>query len=209
MARLAIRLGERGYDVVNVGYPSREAPIEALAREALAPALHGALADPCRPVHFVTHSLGGILLRYYLWESGGARAGRLERGNPLGRVVMLAPPNQGSEVVDRLRALGVYRVALGPAGQQLGTDPASVPSALNREGPVTYPVGVIAGQRTLNPLLSALISGPNDGKVALARARVEGMADFLVVRRSHTFIMVAEDVIAQCVHFLEHGRFAR
>jgi hypothetical protein len=190
-------LAERGYAVTNVGYPSTQHSIDYLAREELGPAVAACCADPERKVHFVTHSMGGIVLRYYLAES------ELEN---LGRVVMLSPPNQGSEVADWVAENAILQKVLGPSAEELGTDPESVPNQL---GPVDFELGIIAGNRTLNPLFSRMIPGADDGKVAVDRTRVEGMADFLVVPYSHTYIMMRDDVIYQVAYFLENGEFDR
>src|ERR1035437_545512 len=99
---------------------------------------------------------------------------------------MLAPPNQGSEVVDKLGRLSLFRWINGPAGQQLGTSGNSLPNQL----PVPpVEVGVIAGTRSINWFLSALIPGPDDGKVSVERTKLAGMADFAAVDTTHTFIM--------------------
>ena len=148
-------------------------------------------------VHFVTHSMGGILVRDYL---------RRHAPPSLGRVVMLAPPNQGSELVDHLGALAVFGWINGPAGRQLGTGADSLP---NRLGPVGFPLGVIAGDWSWNPVYSAIIPGADDGKVSVARARIDGMADFVVVPHGHTFLMSAPDVIDEVLHFLRDGHFSR
>lgn len=193
--RLERRLREEGYDVVNLSYPSTEETIERsvdCVREKLQP-----LVEPprYRRVHFVTHSMGGIVVRYYL---------RDHRPANLGRVVMLSPPNQGSELVEVYRNVALYEEIAGPAGLQLGTASNSVP---NRLGPVDFEVGVIAGDRTLNPILSGLIPGADDGKVAVERTKVDGMADFLAVHHSHVFIMMRQDVQDQVVSFLRDGKF--
>ncbi|MEM7257005.1 MAG: alpha/beta hydrolase, partial [Pseudomonadota bacterium] len=117
---------------------------------------------------------------------------------------MIAPPNQGSEVVDNLRDVPGFKVFNGPAGLQLGTDENSIPSQL---GPVTFDLGVIAGTDTINPILSQYLPNPDDGKVSVESTKVEGMDDFLVFAHTHTFIMRSKQVIAQVIHFLQQGQF--
>ncbi len=198
MLRMEKNLLDVGYGVVRVDYPSRSAPVHELAPQAVGAALEAAHdIDAGAPVHFVTHSMGGILLRAYLRERS------IER---FGRGVMLAPPNQGSEVVDRLRNVPGFELLNGPAGLQLGTDADSIPSQL---GELRRCVGVIAGSKSVNPILSLMMPKPNDGKVSVESAAVAGMADFLTMDVSHPFIMQKADVIEQVVHFLKHGEFLR
>ena len=117
---------------------------------------------------------------------------------------MLAPPNHGSELADRLRDYVVYRLALGPAGQQIGTDEHSVPLRLP---PPPFEVGIIAGRRANNPLFARVLGDESDGKVTVASARLDGMRELVVVDRSHTFIMWGPDVLAHIFSFLDTGRF--
>lgn len=193
MEKLADTFKEAGYAVSNLDYPSRKYPIENLAPLAVEAGLSQCLSDSV--IHFVTHSLGGILIRYYLEQ---------ENIPNLGHVVMLAPPNKGSGVVDKLRNFPGFKVINGPAGMQLGTGEDSIPSQL---GPVDYEVGIIAGSKTFNPILSLYLKNPDDGKVSVENTKVEGMTDFVVVPHSHPFIMKAEIVISQTVSFIRTGRF--
>jgi hypothetical protein len=198
MRPLQRRLEGDGYRVLAQGYPSTTGTIEQLAAR-LAGTLRPALAS-ARVVHFVTHSMGGILVRQM--RAHGALP-------TLGRVVMLAPPNQGSEVVDRLGHLPLFQWLHGPAGNQLGTGPGSLPGALP---PADFELGVIAGRRSsplawLLSLWGPVFDGENDGKVAVARTRVEGMRDFLVLDHTHTWLMGRPDVQRAVVHFLADGCF--
>ena len=185
----------RGYRVLNLGYASRRGDVAQHAATVAATLRDSA---PSGQLHFVTHSLGGIVLRQ------AVAAGQLPAAR-VARVVMLAPPNGGSELVDRLGTLSVFGWINGPAGRQLGTGADGLPSRL---GAAHFPLGVIAGDWSWNPVYSAMIPGADDGKVSVERARVDGMADFLVVPHGHTFLMSSPDVIAQVIHFLRNGRFA-
>ena len=195
METIEYALLANGYYVINVDYPSREHSIEHLASSVIPDRITTCNNHMAGDIHFVTHSLGGIIVRQFLVENKLAN---------LGRVVMLSPPNQGSEVVDALKNIpGFYQIN-GPAGMQLGTDENSIPGNLP---PVTYEVGVITGNETVNYILSMIIPGVDDGKVSIERAKVEGMTDFLVVGHSHPFIMKSDEVIAQTLAFLRAGQF--
>ena len=187
-----------GYDVFNAGYASRRRSIHEHAAE-LAHIVERRFGSAGEPMHVVTHSMGGLVLRACV-------AAGLLAPERIGRVVMLAPPNAGSEVADVLARSGIFRRVLGPAAPELVTGPAGVPARLP---PVPFELGVVAGARSWNPLFSSWLGGPNDGKVSVARAEVAGMRELLVVPHAHTFIMRVPSVLAEVFHFLEHGRFAR
>jgi len=188
-------LTKNNYNVINVNYPSQHFTIEELVEQHIAPIIRTCETKCNSKIHFVTHSMGGILLRYYL---------QYHSLTCLGNVVMLSPPNQGSEVVDMLKNFPGFKMINGPAGQQLGTSSISLPQQL---GPADYPVGIITGNRSINPILSFIIPGKDDGKVSLKRARVKGMTDFLAVPYTHTMIMRRQYVINQTRHFLKNCQF--
>lgn len=193
MLVLQNRLAGEGYRVVNFGYPSTSEPLEVLT-DSLARAVEDCCSD-AGTLHFVTHSMGGVLVRSYL----------AHRSEPFrGRVVMLSPPSQGSEIVDAFADSPLLKELLGPSGARLGTDSSGVADEL---GPVDFSLGIIAGDKSINPIGSWLIPGPDDGKVGVERARLEGAADFLVVHATHTFIMNRRDVADEVVYFLSEGRF--
>jgi triacylglycerol lipase len=195
MNKAAKLLSVYGYRIVNLDYPSRSAEISLLAQKYIAEALEH--CEGVKKIHFLTHSMGGILLRQYLAD---------QAIDKLGRVVMLAPPNQGSEIVDKLGCWRLFYILNGPAGLQLGTAHNSVPNCL---GPVGFQLGIIAGNKSVNLLLSRLIPEANDGKVSVSRAQVEGMTDFIAMPYSHSFIMQREAVIEQALYFIQQGAFAR
>ncbi len=195
MGKAGNLLAAYGYKIINVDYPSRTADISSLSQTYINRALkHCGLV---KKIHFLTHSMGGILLRNYLAK---------QPIDKLGRVVMLAPPNQGSEIVDKLGHMRWFCYLKGPAALQLGTDENSMP---NKLGPVNFQLGVIAGNKTANPLLSRLIPDINDGKVSVNRTKVEGMKDFIVLPYTHSFIMRREAVIDQALHFIQQGSFVK
>jgi hypothetical protein len=194
MTVLRSRLQGAGYRVLSFGYPSRSEPMEALV-DRLADSVRVWRAGDPAGLHFVTHSMGGVLVRSYL----------AEQPEPFpGRVVMLSPPSQGSEIVDALADSPLLTSLLGPAGARLGTDSAGIAGEL---APVDFSLGIITGDRSFNPLGSWLIPGPDDGKVGVSRAWVEGAEGFLVLPGTHTFIMNRRDVAEEVLHFIRHGTF--
>ena len=195
MQKMEKVLIERGYCVQNVSYASTQDNIETLAVTAIEPAL-----DKCpqeQQIHFVTHSMGGILVRQYLEHH------EIEN---LGRVVMLGPPNKGSEVVDKLGDFPGFHFINGDAGLELGTGESSVPNQL---GQANFDLGIIAGTSSINLILSSMIPGVDDGKVSVENTKLEGMNDHLEMSVTHPFMMRNSKVIDQVIYYLQTGNFKR
>ena len=188
-------LVQAGYKMLNMEYPSRSASIEKLSEDAIGNAVADCQRNGVVKIHFVTHSLGGILVRSYL--------SRHTIPN-LGRVVMLGPPNQGSEIVDKLGSWWIFRRINGPAGNELGTENDSTP---NKLGPANFCVGIIAGNRSINWINSLLIPGRDDGKVSIERTKLAGMTDHIVIASAHPFILRNRTAIRETIYFLGNGKF--
>lgn len=184
---------EAGFQVVNLDYASRSQSPETLVAE-LDRKLAACCSDAAK-LHFVTHSLGGIVTRAWLAQHRPAN---------LGRVVMLAPPNHGSPLGDVVAGSAMLRFLAGDTAALLGTDPASLP---NRLPPADFELGVIAGTASRNPFSALFVDGESDGTVTVSSTRLEGMTDFVTVDSSHTFIMRSDEALAETVHFLRSGAF--
>jgi len=186
-----------GFATLNQDYASRRKALEALA-EDIHPAIQRFADGIDGSVHFVGHSMGGLLARVYL-----ARY----RPKRLGRVVMLGTPNSGSEIADRLKHIGAYRAWFGPAGQQLVTQRDATIAAMFP--PIDYPVGIIAGNRSVDPTMSAFLPKPHDGRVSVENTRLDGMADHIIVGTSHPWLVRNGRAIEQTITFVRDGSFRR
>ena len=196
MEPMAEALTEDGYIVANIDYPSREYPIEELAPIAVGDGIEACKNNGSAPtIHFVTHSLGGILVRQYF---------AAQVPDSRGRVVMLAPPNQGSNAADAMQGVPGFDWLNGPAGHQLGKGEESVPLRL---GAPDFEFAVIAGDRTIDPVTSQVLENPDDGRVSVEDTKLDGMRDFRVLSVSHAFIMQDDEVMLLVSNFLRYGSF--
>jgi len=182
------------FHVVNSSYPSTSKSIDELSY-VVKDGVDSCREKSAAQIHFVTHSLGGILVRKYFQDVTVPEARR---------VVMLGPPNHGSEVAEHYKDSWWYKFATGPAGQELGTHEESLPNTLK---PIQLEVGIIAGTKSSDPWFSYLFEGAGDGKVSVSSTALEEMKDFIIVHQGHTFIANSPEVIAQVQYFLAHGKF--
>ncbi|HIC42949.1 MAG TPA: alpha/beta hydrolase [Sulfurimonas sp.] len=191
MKKMEKALKSSGYIVINHNYPSTKSTIKTLSNEEIPKSLSQCPEESI--IHFVTHSMGGILLRTYLNE---------HVINNLGKVVMLGPPNQGSQIVDKIGTLPGFKLINGPASLELGTE--GIVKSLK---PINFDLGIIAGSKSFDFIGSMMLPGPNDGRVSIQSTKVEGMKDHLVMDVTHTFMMRNSKVIKKTIHFLKVGSF--
>jgi pimeloyl-ACP methyl ester carboxylesterase len=197
MARIERELEKDGYIVVNETYPSIIKSIEELTVIVESGIANCRKSTPTA-IHFVTHSMGGILVRTYFQTHSVPEAKRL---------VMLGPPNHGSEVVDEHQDAWWFKLATGPAGQQLTTSGSQ--SLVASLKPIPLEIGIIAGTKSIDPLLDVALPKPNDGKVSVQSAMLPEMKDFVTVDEDHTFMMFSGKVIGHVKEFLRNGTFKR
>jgi pimeloyl-ACP methyl ester carboxylesterase len=190
---LASRIEAAGFNVVRIGYDSLGEPPEGILATVRQKIDACCKASP-QPVHFVGHSLGGLIIRAYLAEN--------EVRTP-GRAVLIATPNAGTPLVDAYRDSWWMDLA-GPTAKSLGTDPDSFPNSLPAPD---YPVGVIAGVRDAR--FVDLIPGQDDGLVPLESTKVAGMVDFIMVESNHVWMRYSQEVARQTIAFLRTGQFLR
>ncbi len=182
-----------GFDAVSISYPSRQSTIEEHA-EGLARLLDR--QEGTEIVSFVTQSMGGLVVRHLL-----TRDGEWKRRIKIHRIVLIAPPNQGSAIARVLKDIPAYRVIYGEAGQQL------TPEEVSRAPAIEHPFAIIAGGKGDGGGFNPLLPGDDDGTVRLAETRLDGAKDFLVVPEIHALISNHEETIRATINFLKHGRF--
>jgi len=194
MKPLAEHLKNNGYNVLNIDYPSGKFPLEKLV-DLTAENINSKLPVATEKVHFVGYSMGGLLAR-----------GIINKYRPanLGRVLLLATPNGGSEFANFWKENILYRKLYGEAGQQLTINNPAINEIC---GKIDYEVGVISGNFSIDQSSAYLISGENDGKVSIESSKIDGMRDHIVVSASHTFFPSNKEVKRQTLEFLRNGRF--
>lgn len=198
MQKIEKHFTAKGYQVINLDYDSREKPVEKLVHD-VAQMIKKRAIDKNKKIHFVTHSMGGLVARGYIHQY---------RPENLGRVVMLGPPNQGSEVASWLQNNWLYKKYYGAAGQQLVKGLKPLDGIIGESA--DYELGIIAGTRSIDPVSSLFVlSGQDDGKVTVKATKLTGMTDHITLPVTHTFMMKNKTVIQQAVYFIRTGTFKR
>lgn len=197
MYSLEDMLKRKNYVVINEDYPSTKKSIESLADQYIPLMIDQCLIKHLDRINFVTHSMGAIILRKYLQD---------HKISQLSRIVMLGPPNHGSQLADLLHNNWLFKLFTGPAGQELTTNKTSVPNTLNNFNH-QYQIGVIAGTFSLTPFNHFIFHEENDGKVAVSSTKMNIMKDFIVLPVGHTFMMNNSLVQKQILNFLNDGKF--
>ena len=193
MKKLEKALLQEGYSVVNIDYPSRKHTIAEIA-DMVFKIVHNVSEKNKGKIHFVCYSMGCLVVRELLAKYDISQ---------VENIVMLGPPNQGSEVADFLKDNFLYKSFYGPAGQELTTAAASKnPSSL-----LQYSIGIIAGNVCFDPICYFILPKGHDGKVTIESTKLEGMRDHIVLSCSHTFMITNKEAIAQVKYFLKHSRF--
>jgi len=187
-------LARAGFDATAISYASTRRTLEAHAAglEALLDRLEGS-----ETISFVAHSMGGLVLRHLM-----ARDGAWKRRVRPRRIVLIAPPNQGSAIARRLAPFPPYAALFGEAGRQLTPEAvaASVP-------PLGVPFAIIAGGRGNGTGFNPFLGGDNDGTVAVSETALDGAEQFLLVPAIHALICSYPETIRATVNYLRTGRF--
>lgn len=197
MKKLEKFLLAEGYEVFNIDYTSTSGDIKSIALNVALQIKEAIDFSRSDKVHFVTHSLGGIVLRYIVQE------GLLPMP---GNVVMIAPPNHGATISDKMPRWKWLEKLLGSACFELGTDALSVPNQLKH---FNAPLGIIAGSSSANPFWALITPKPNDSTVMVESTKLPEMLDHLEVPFVHSFLMNKKIVISQVAYFLQHRFFQR
>lgn len=194
MEPIANYLNKEGFTTVSVPYASFRYELEDIVESVRI--LVKPWLDQGKKIHFVTHSLGGVVLKHLL-----EHAMLDEEREKIGRVVMLAPPHQGSEIMDWLSNSPVRHV-LGPASDFLTSEKMSQHS---QQFPADVEAAIIMGERSAIPFFRKLLDASNDGIVSVDKGHLLGIKEFKVVDADHTFIASEPDVLEMVSHFLSCG----
>lgn len=196
-------LAKNGYSVVNIQYPTVDDRIEEMVDKYIAPVIENQIEKlnkinaerkyrnlPELKINFVVHSMGSVLLRYYLENN------KLKN---LGKVVLISPPSHGSHLSDNIIA-DIFKFYVGPAVAELKTNKKSFVNQL--ENPI-YPCYVLIGNKSINPINSFIIKGKDDGMVPIETARLDGASFKIIKNTTHTTILKSQETVDEILEFLK------
>ena len=184
----------KDFDVINLSYPSTKFTIEELT-QIINKEITSNITQDHKKIHFVGYSLGGLMVRALIHKYSY---------DNLGRVVQIAPPNNGSEIADLVKNFRPFQKLFGPAGQKLITDQSKFGHIF---GEVNYELGIIAGNFSIDPISSIFLPGSNDGKVSVESTKLPKMKDHVIIRVAHTLFPFSRKTHKHVLHFLLHGKF--
>ena len=199
MSQITKALDQAGYCVVNFEYESRRYSIDEVATSFLPQFIKKYCTDPKKKINFITYSVGGLVLRRFLEK---------DKLFKLGRVVMIAPPNHGSELATFLKKYlnFIYKFVCGQIGQQLGTDKNDYINKILKQN-VNFDLGIIAGRGALSPFSYFMIDGIHDGMILVESTELQGMKDHIIIPASHSFILFFRFTAKKVLDFLKNGNF--
>lgn len=197
LGRINSNLQEHGYKTLPIDYPSRRFHVFQLVEQFIMPKINKEISS-CSKIHFVGYSMGGIMVRYIIAN---------HRPKNLGRVVYIATPHTGVEVVNNLGKYIWFKTIFGPAVQDLavGTEfLKKLPPAAD------YESGVISGNFSVNPFTSLfLISGDDDGTISVESTKINGMKDHIILNSTHNMLLYNQEVIEEVEYFIRNGEFRK
>lgn len=195
MGKFEAYFSQKGFQVLNIDYPSNKYPIETLSDQYLKPVVEAIPLNPGQKVHFITHSMGGLLLRYYL---------STHSFDQVGHVVMISPPNHGSEWADLLLKSKSARKVAGPAAFELRTRDNDF---FKKLGPIQFKLGIIAGKKSYGKHADRYLPGEDDGMVTVKSMKLKGMLDFIVLNEHHRGLTWNQEAMLQSYAFIQNSRF--
>ncbi|PCJ54906.1 MAG: hypothetical protein COA70_04240 [Planctomycetota bacterium] len=190
--RLEDKLKQDGWQVAALSYPSTHQSLQQHADHLAEVVEH---LRGYRSVHFVTHSLGGIVVRRFLAD-GGVWQQRIS----IKRIVMIGPPNQGAVFAEKVEAFPPYTWIFGDAGKSL------TPSAMKSLPAPEMPFLVIAGSRGNKDGWNPVLQGDDDFVVRVEETHLQGETGHLLVKGLHGLMMNNNGVIAATLMFLRNGK---
>ncbi|WOT06868.1 alpha/beta fold hydrolase [Shewanella youngdeokensis] len=194
MWRLATRLEQAGYKVCRLDYASIGESVEAVLAQT------SKQIDACiqyaPKVHYVGHSLGGLVIRAYLQNN------HVLPKESIGEVVLIGTPNKGSELADHLSDSWLMQLG-GGISRALMTGSNSLGNRLEE---LDLNIGIIAGTKS-SSLTNDKFTGANDGLVSVESAKLKNMSDFIAIDVNHSQMRNNQEVALQTIHFLQKTTF--